>query len=45
MEKIRISLIGLNFGRQHVRTLASMEDADAITPGIRGTCRQPELQR
>ncbi len=35
MEKIRISVIGLNFGREHVRTLANMQDADAITPDIR----------
>ncbi len=34
MEKIRISEIGLNFSRQHVRTLANMEDTDAITPDI-----------
>ncbi len=35
MEKIRINVIGLNFGCQHVRTLVKMEDADAITPDIR----------
>ncbi len=35
MEKIRISVIGLNFDRKHVRTLANMEGADAITPDVR----------
>ena len=30
MEKIRIGVIGLRFGRQLVRTLANMEDADIV---------------
>jgi predicted dehydrogenase len=30
MEKIRIGVIGLNFGQQHVRTLANMADAELV---------------
>jgi len=30
MEKIRIGVVGLNFGVQHVRTLANMENADLV---------------
>ena len=28
MEKIRYGVIGLNFGRQHVRTLANLEEIE-----------------
>ena len=30
MEKIRIGVIGLGFGRFHVRTLANMEEAELV---------------
>lgn len=30
MKKIRIGVIGLNFGRHHVRTLVNMEEADLV---------------
>ena len=30
MSKIRIGVIGLGFGRHHVRTLANMEDAQVV---------------
>jgi myo-inositol 2-dehydrogenase/D-chiro-inositol 1-dehydrogenase len=30
MEKLRIGVIGLKFGRQHVRTLANMDDAQLV---------------
>ena len=30
MDKIRIGVIGLNFGQHHVRTLANMDDAQLV---------------
>jgi predicted dehydrogenase len=30
MDRIRVGVVGLNFGRHHVRTLATMEEADVV---------------
>lgn len=44
MSRVRVGVIGLNFGRHHVRTLANMEDAQVVAVADRDMAERGELE-